>query len=418
MEEALALDRQTLRVRWRASYPDADRITDDYPPLPRHILAEPFTQAVEARQFDAFVNHPYWNIEYVGAGPFKLDRWEPGSFIEASAFDRHALGQAKIERIRLLFTSDANTVLARLLAGELHAAIDDSVRFQQGLVLRREWAHTKAGDIVINPTQWRYTYIQLRPDLAQPRTLLDLRVRRALAHTLDRQGLNEGLFEGEGMMTETLIPPTVSYFPALERAIARYPYDVRRAEQLMAETGYVRGADGIFTHAVHGRFESEYKVLASVHNNTEAAILAAAWRQAGFDIAEATFSAAQGRDAHARATFTGMHTTSGSPLGEGRLVVLHSSQIPTAENRWRGSNRSAWANPEYDRLFDTYSTTLDRARRDQLVIEMMRVYTEELPALSLYFGLAVLPHSAALSGPGQVPPETDVSWNVHEWTWR
>jgi peptide/nickel transport system substrate-binding protein len=418
IEEAVALDPHTLVVRWRASYPDAARITDDYPPLPRHILAEPYAQAAEARQFDAFVNHPYWNVEYVGAGPFKLERWEPGAFLEATAFEKHALGQAKIDRVRLHFTSDANAVLASLLAGELHAAVDDSVRFQQGLVLRREWQQNGAGKLTINPTQWRYTYVQMRPDLAQPRSLLDLRVRRALAHTLDRQGLNEGLFEGEGMVTETLIPPTVSYFPALDRAVMKYPHDPRRSEELMGQAGYTRGPDGIFVSPAAGRFESEYKVLASPHNNTEGSILAAGWRQSGFDVKEAAFTAAQGSDAHARATFTGMHTTSGSPLGEGRLGVLHSSQIPTAENRWRGGNRSSWANSEYDRLFDVYSSTLDRARRDQLVIDMMRVYAEELPAFSLYFGLAVLPHSSALVGPGQTPPETDVSWNVYEWTWR
>ena len=30
---------------------------------------------------------PYWAREFVGAGPFKLDRWELGSFLEATAFE-------------------------------------------------------------------------------------------------------------------------------------------------------------------------------------------------------------------------------------------------------------------------------------------------------------------------------------------
>jgi peptide/nickel transport system substrate-binding protein len=418
MEDVSAPDPRTLRIQWKASYADADRLMREYPPLPRHILAEPFRQASESGQLESFVNHPYWNVEYVGAGPFKVERWEPGTYIEGSAFAGHALGKPKIDRIRLQFMTDANAVLASLLAGELHLAIDDSIRFQQGIVLRREWAPRNTGSLVINPTQWRYTYAQLNPDLARPRTLTDVRVRRALAHTIDKQGLNEGLFEGEGMMTDTMIPPMAPYFAAVDRAIAKYPYDVRRAEQLMAEAGYTKGADGTFTHPSEGRFASEVKILASPHNNTESAIMAAGWRQAGFDVQEAAFTAAQGSDAQARATFPGMHTTSASTLGEGQLVINHSSQIPTAQRGWRGSNRSGWSNPEYDRLFDTFNTTLDRERRNELVVDMTRVYSEDVPGFSLYFGLAVLAHVAGLQGPGEVVPETDVSWDIHRWDWR
>jgi peptide/nickel transport system substrate-binding protein len=146
--------------------------------------------------------------------------------------------------------------------------------------------------------------------------------------------------------------------------------------------------------------------------------MAAGWRQVGFHVQEAAFTPAQGSDAQARATFTGMHTTSAGTLGEGQLVINHSSQIPTAQNRWRGSNRSGWNNPEYDRLFDTFTTTLERERRNQLVVEMARLYSEDVPGLSLYFGLAVLAHTAGLRGPGEVPPETDVSWDIHRWDWR
>jgi peptide/nickel transport system substrate-binding protein len=354
----------------------------------------------------------------VSAGPFKVERWEPGTYIDGVAFAGHALGRPKIDRIRLMFMSDANAVLASLMAGDLHLSIDDSIRFQQGVVLRRDWAARGAGSLVINPTQWRYTYTQLNPDLAKPRALTDVRVRRALAHTIDKQGLNDGLFEGEGMMTETMIAPMVPYFAAVDRAIAKYPYDPRRAEQLMLEAGWTKGVDGTYAHLVEGRFASEVKILASPHNNTESSIMAAGWRQVGFDVQEAAFTAAQGSDAQARATFTGMHTTSAGTLGEGQLVINHSSQIPTAQNRWRGSNRSGWNNPEYDRLFDTFSTTLERERRNQLVVDMARLYSEDVPGLSLYFGLAVLAHVSALRGPGEVAPETDVSWDIHRWDWR
>lgn len=69
-------------------------------------------------------------------------------------------------------------------------------------------------------------------------------MRRALAHTLDKQVLNEALYEGEGIMTETILPTAVDYHPVIDRAIIKYPFDLRRAEQLMAEAGFIKGADG------------------------------------------------------------------------------------------------------------------------------------------------------------------------------
>ena len=43
---------------------------------------------------------------HVGLGTFRLDRWVPGSYIEASAFGGHVLGKSKIDRIRLLFLAN------------------------------------------------------------------------------------------------------------------------------------------------------------------------------------------------------------------------------------------------------------------------------------------------------------------------
>ena len=39
---------------------------------------------------------------HVGLGPFKLERWEAGAFIEGSAFEGHALGRPRIDRIKIL----------------------------------------------------------------------------------------------------------------------------------------------------------------------------------------------------------------------------------------------------------------------------------------------------------------------------
>ncbi len=417
MSDVLAPDQRTVVIRWHASYPDADRINTDFPPLPRHILDAPLREALASRNYETLINQRFWNFEYVGAGPFKLDRWEPGAFVELSAFAGHVLGRPKIERIKVQFMGDSNVVLAGLLAGEISVSIDDSIRFEQASVLRNQWGDR--GIVIMTPTQQRYTYMQLNPQYQRPASLNDLRVRRALAHTIDRDMLNEGLFQGNGQMGHTMVPSTATIYPQVDRTIAHYPYDPRRAEQLMNEVGYTKESDGFFTHPTYGRFNSEYKVLDSTNNVTEATILSDLWRRAGFNIQQAVFTPQQAADNEARATFVGLSSTSGSGLTYPFAVATwHSSQIPTAQNRWRGSNRSGWSNSEYDRLSDALATTLDRSARDQLIISALKILHDEVPYHTLYFGLGVLAYDRGLSGPRVTVPETNYSWDIHTWGWQ
>ncbi|HWP36163.1 MAG TPA: ABC transporter substrate-binding protein [Gemmatimonadales bacterium] len=60
---------------------------------------------------------PFWTGEYVGLGPYRIERWEPGAFVEAVTFDQQALCRPKIDRMRLVFIADPSTALANLLSG-------------------------------------------------------------------------------------------------------------------------------------------------------------------------------------------------------------------------------------------------------------------------------------------------------------
>lgn len=420
MEEVVALDDRTVLIRWRRPYAEAGALeasgsgstSPSFPALPRHLLGSAFRQA----NWDAFAAHPFWTREYVGLGPYKLDRWEAGSFLEAVPFDGHVLGRPKIERIRVVWMPDFNTTVAMLLAGEAHMTVDDSIRFQQGLILRREWEPRHGGTVLVYPSLWRWVQIQQRPDYASPAALMDARVRKALAHTVDKDALNSVLFEGEGIMTETPVPPNADYFPAVDRASVKYPYDPRRAEQLMNDAGFTRGADGVYRSA-RERFSTELAVLQSPQNESEMSIMAATWRQAGFDIKEVVWPSVLARDAQLRNTAPGLSTTSG-PAGEGTLVDHASSELPRPENRWTGSNRGGWTNPEFDRLAQEFNTTLARQDRIQLLVQLARVFTEDAAVISLYFNPTTTAFAAGLRGPAAVVPTSDVTWNVHTWEFR
>src|SRR5207253_813326 len=79
---------------------------------------------------------------------------------------------------------------------------DITIRTQTGVLLKHEWEPRNGGTVHFVPAQIRFTYFQLRPDLANPREVLDLRVRKAIAHTVDKQLLADALHEGQGIAAD------------------------------------------------------------------------------------------------------------------------------------------------------------------------------------------------------------------------
>jgi peptide/nickel transport system substrate-binding protein len=421
MEEVATPDPRTVVVRWRTTYPDAGSLEGvlssgntgpSFGPLPRHLL-EPSFLGDRA----GFAALPYWTLEYVGAGPYRLERWDPGSAVEGVAFDRHALGAPKIDRIRLVFSPDANTVLANLLAGEVHLPVDDSLRIQAGLVLKREWEPRNLGRVDFAPRNWRVIEFQHRPEFANPSALLDVRVRRAIAHSVDKQAINEGLFEGVGIAADTMMYPTVDYQAALDAAIMKYPYDPRRAQTLVAEAGYVMGADGFFLDGGRGRLLLEITGTQSRENETERTILADGWRRVGLDTEQGEFTAQEMRDGLRLSTFRSMYATGSAP-NNASLLRFKSDNISGPENRWTRSNRGGWGNAEYDRLVDAVQSTLDRGQQARHIVDALKILTESAGVVSLYFNPTVMVYPATITGMNYRAADAEQTWNIHEWALR
>jgi len=411
MEEVVAVDERTVLIRWRRLYPEAGTLREDFTPLPRHLVEQSYLHDPS----DAFANHPYWSREYVGLGPYRVEGWEPGAFIDGSAFAGHALGRPRIERIRLIFVSDVNTVIANLLSGSAHMLLDHSqFRFQQGAILQRQWAASNDGAVLLEPTNLRPVQIQFRPELVNPRSILDLRVRKALFHSIDRQALIDAQLDGQGLAMDTMVSRQAPYFEEVDRVIAKYPYDLRRADQLLQEAGYIKGPDGFYTSSTEGRFSMEVRASAGTQNEQDLAIMTDGWQRMGIDATPHPFPTVRLQDGQFRASFPALQLNMGG-ADEGILRSnLANGSIPRPENRWTGSNRGGWNSPEFDRLLEAFESTLDRRDRDLLVVQMARLISEELPVLTLYYDYNVRAHLNRLRGPRL----GGGSWNVHEWEWR
>jgi peptide/nickel transport system substrate-binding protein len=420
MESVVAEGAGTIRIRWRAPFPDAGALrgygsgagsTFVFTALPRHILERAYED-----QRATFPSLAFWGTEYLGLGPYKLDRWEPGAFIEGVAFDHHALGRPKIDRVRITFSADFNATLANLLAGEADMPVDDSIRLQEGLILQREWGPRNAGSVLFLPRQWRVIQVQMRSEYAAPRLLLDARVRKALAHSLDRSAIGDALFEGQAIVSDTPFPPGDPTGTALESAVIRYPLDPRRTEQLMAEVGASRDREGFFTVG-EGRISVEVKNIQSAQNDAERSIMAHGWRQVGFEIEERAFTPTEAQDGQARATFRALHPVS-IAQGPPATSYLTTAAVARPETRWNGQNRGGFTNPVYDQFEAGFRTTLDPAERTRHLAGAIAILSDQLPVLPLYFNPGVLAYPAGLRGVDLKAGDGEVSWNVHQWELR
>jgi ABC-type transport system substrate-binding protein len=387
----------------------------EFQALPRHILEQSFRQQDPA----AFISLPFWTFDYVGLGPYRIEHWEAGAFLEATAFDGHALGRPKIDRLRLSFISDANTALANMLSGDAHYLGDFVLAYEEGQTLEREWATRGGGTVFYAPVLIRLSQIQHRPEYVSPKALLDVRVRRALAHAFDVPGALDVFTGGRGVATSTLTAPGTRHYPAVERVITKREYDRRAAQRLLEEAGMARQPDGFYASATGEPLRIEVWSTGGAITEKENGIFVDSLRRAGIDAISQVLGPARLRDAEFRALRPGLFTGGAADLDQ-RLAQHSISDIPKPENRWQGNNRGAWQSPEYERLWQAYNTTLDSAERTQQLAQMERLLNEDVGSIPHYFQVIVTAHSGSLQGPvaRMVPDAPLTIYQVQTWTWR
>ena len=269
-----SLDPKTLVVHWKSlSFQGAGTGTGFIPALARHHMGALY----QSGSIESFLNSPTWFEQWIGLGPYRLTRYERGAFIEGVAFQDYVLGVPKIGRVIISYIGDANTVTARMIAGDqdlvpLGARMDSS----QMLNIRRGWGgagHTEAAS-----SSTRTVYWQLRdPTLA----VSDLRIRRALAHATDREAMAEAMNDGLTPGAHTFIPPNEAAYAVLERrGFTKYQYDPTRALQLFAEAGFTPQA-GAPRNAAGEAVRADLSASAQGSNIEEITALSGIWTRQG-----------------------------------------------------------------------------------------------------------------------------------------
>jgi ABC-type transport system substrate-binding protein len=351
----------------------------------------------------------------VGVGPFRLTHWEPGAQLEGAAFDGHALGRPKIDKIVLRIITDGNTVLAAMLAGQVHMVVTDVIGIEEANTLKGQGGFNdvdKKGVIIPTSTAIITLDLQHRLEFLTTPGIADLRVRKALAHSLDKAAIVDGLYQGLGSIADTFVRKEAPFFPDVDRAITKYPFDPTRTEQFMNSAGFVKDRGGFFVDPTGQRFQPSVIYSLGPQREQLLPIMVSLWQKLGMDVQGMLVPNPIRNDPELNATFGGGAVHGNGMTSEfGGAQSLVSDQIGTPGNHWSGNNRGGWINADYDSWWDRYNQTVVRADQIEALTQMMKVQSELLPSYPLYYLLSVVPHVAALKG-----PQGDAShWNIYDW---
>lgn len=414
LSNARALDDRTVTVSWKQPFIDADTLftTKLAMPMPRHLLERAYQESKAG-----FSDLPYWNREFVGAGPFQVRDWLDGSHMMLAAFEGFVLGRPKIDEIVVKFVSDTNALVANMLAGEIETNIGRGMSLDQALEVREQY---RGGRLEVGLANWVVGFPQFIDP--RPAVLLDVPFRRALVHAIDRQEMVDA-FQGG------LVPVRHAYFDTsqpqyrdLDHFVMKYDFDPRRAAQLIESTGYVRGADGWFRDSSGQRLRLEIRTCGggvediqgkSVHS------IADYWRRAGSEVEEVVVSPARMANREYVATRPGFMVCQ-NPEGTDGLRRIHSSQTPLPENSYgQHTNTSRYMNPEFDALLERYFSTIRIRERMEVLGRVLQHSTEQVTVVGLFSGTYPKMVSDRLLrvGPRKVQESTD-AWNAYEWDVR
>jgi peptide/nickel transport system substrate-binding protein len=375
--------------------------------LPRHKLETAY-RADPA----SIPNHPHLtNPEvFVGSGPYRPLQWERDSFLVLEAYDQYVLGRPKIDRVTVRVIGDSRTATSNVLAGTLDA-VYQAVEFVEGRIIEREWAASGKGTVQFMPTSMNHLIPQFRPELTTPADLLNLPVRKALAHGINRQDLVDALDLGPEMIADSTGVPGTPIGDAVARTIARYPYDPNRAAALLAEVGWQPGSDGVLTKG--GRpFDLELRVEGAAVQSTIYQVTQQNYQRVGINL---TLNRSVGsQNLQDRVNFPGL-LSSGLTVNNMIFAQRWHSNFIAGPPRYVGENRQGYVNPASDAALDRLLRAVRREDQLRYWAESWKVITEDVAAIPMFYTLNTYIVRKGLTGLQPRNPLGNAAYRVHQW---
>jgi peptide/nickel transport system substrate-binding protein len=200
------------------------------------MIPAPSTYDIDDPDSSTAHEHP------VGAGPFAFVDFQPGDHITLERNESYGgPDEYDFDNLEFVQTAVGPPAVTALQSGALDVITYESE--SQEVI--------DGDDTLSSASRLGEVYAQLQFRLDPP--FDDVRVRQAINHAIDRDAFIERLQNGVG---EPAWMPYSSASPVYDESLAeRYPHDVERARELLAEAGYPDGLE--FDMAIPGGVTSQ-----------------------------------------------------------------------------------------------------------------------------------------------------------------
>jgi len=389
ISKAEVIDDKTIKFTFKSPYgPYREMFSSSYMILPKHAL--------EGKDFNKVMN----DAIPVASGPFMFKEWKKGDHITLVRNDKYWGKPAYLDEVVWKWIPDTNTEIAQLKTGEVDAvnpSPDPSLIDQL----------KTAGTVQADPgTLWEH----LAFNLDKPVTS-DLKVRQAIAYTIDRQKIVDQVMLGQVKPLQSIFVPeqAADYSPDWEM----YKPDKAKAESLLQEAGYTKGADGFYAKG-GTKLTIEMKTTS---NNTGREkmfqIIQSQLKEVGID-AKLAFEEAN--------TFFGTTTPNGkfqvaewcwlaSPDPSVKTLFSSEQIPPTGQNYYR------YKNADVTKWINEADNSVDLAVRAELSKKISKQMAADLPLIPLYQRLSILATKDYVHDAKNNATLEGAFWNLSDW-WK
>jgi peptide/nickel transport system substrate-binding protein len=337
------------------------------------------------------------NVNPVGSGAFKFQEWAKGDHVTLVKNETYFKpGKPHLDRVVFKVMPSATTAEIAFENGEADF-------FMNPAPLDTERLRKTSAVVVTDKGRQGYATVEtLIPNLARA-PLSNLKVRQAIAHSIDKEYIAEKVFFGQSVAATGPVSRLLSW--AYNPGVAKYERDVALANRLLDEAGYGRGGDGMRFHLKIVYASGWAKVVEALKDGLNEAGIA-------LDLELMEFSAMVDRIYVKKDFDLGFSSFENGPdpdIGVKRTVVsTNIGPIPF-------SNGAGYRNPHVDELFELASSETNKQKRTEYYFEAQDVLVKDLAYFWLYEPRSSAVYDAALRGVYEWSAKSNLQFASDAW---